>query len=146
MKKKTFSVILLIVVSIAIVAVAFYSESSQNHRLPYIPQDYSPVKIEYIDAPDEVKFSVTNEWVDFVNSLNLSKIDEQPAEDWVFHLTFGYVFPVEDTPKASKEKRTIDVFVGENTILIDGINYSIPDNKELIDVLVARWNRAPLLG
>ena len=72
MKRKIFSVILLIVVSIAILAVAFYSESSQNHLFPYIPQDYSPVKIEYIDAPDEIKFSITNEWVDFVNSLNLS--------------------------------------------------------------------------
>lgn len=124
----------------------FCSRTPKNNQFPYIPQDYYPVKIEYIDAPDEIKFSTDLEWADFVNSWNLSKADEQPIENWVFRLTFGHVFPEKVPSRASKgKKRSIEVIVGENTILVDGIYYSCPDNKKLIELLVTRWNRAPLV-
>lgn len=124
----------------------FCSKTPKNNQFSYIPQDYYPVKIEYIDAPDEIKFSTDLEWADFVNSWNLSKADEQPIENWVFRLTFGHVFPEKVPSRASKgKKRSIEVIVGENTILVDGIYYSCPDNKKLIELLVARWNRAPLI-
>ena len=32
----------------------FCSKTPKNNQFPYIPQDYYPVKIEYIDAPDEI--------------------------------------------------------------------------------------------
>ena len=64
----------------------------------------------------------------------------------LFRLTFGHVFPEKVPSRASKgKKRSIEVIVGENTILVDGIYYSCPDNKKLIELLVARWNRAPLV-
>lgn len=127
-------------------AAAMETEVTPRYQFPYIPQDYYPVKIEYIDAPDEIKFSTDLEWADFVNSWNLSKADEQPIENWVFRLTFGHVFPEKVPSRASKgKKRSIEVIVGENTILVDGIYYSCPDNKKLIELLVARWNRAPLI-
>ena len=40
----------------------FCSKTPKNNQFPYIPQDYYPVKIEYIDAPDEIKFSTDLEW------------------------------------------------------------------------------------
>ena len=46
----------------------FCPKTPKNNQFPYIPQDYYPVKIEYIDAPDEIKFSTDLEWADFVNS------------------------------------------------------------------------------
>ena len=99
----------------------FCSKTPKNNQFPYIPQDYYPVKIEYIDAPDEIKFSTDLEWAEFV-------------------------FPEKVPSRASKgKKRSIEVIVGENTILVDGIYYSCPDNKKLIELLVARWNRAPLV-
>lgn len=147
MKKKTLSVIPLIVVSIAILGVAFCSEPSQNNQFPYIPQDYYPVKIEYVDAPGEVKFGINNDWMDFVNSWNISKTDEKAIENWVFRLTFGDAFSEDSPAKDLKtKKRSIEVLVGKNTILIDGIYYSCPDNTKLIECLVARWNQAPLVG
>lgn len=110
------------------------------------PLLWKPGFYYYIDAPDEIKFSTDLEWADFVNSWNLSKADEQPIENWVFRLTFGHVFPEKVPSRASKGKiRSIEVIVGENTILVDGIYYSCPDNKKLIELLVARWNRAPLI-
>lgn len=82
----------------------FCPKTPKNNQFPYIPQDYYPVKIEYIDAPDEIKFSTDLEWADFVNSWNLSKADEQPIENWVFRLTLALLTKSRSAPPYQQKK------------------------------------------
>jgi len=139
-----------IIILAVLLGAAFYSETSKRNPYPYIPEDYYLAKIECAGAPDEVKFAINPQWMYFVNSWNISKTDEKTIENWVFRLTFGDVFSEESPTKAwNAKKRTIEVLVGEHTILIDGIYYSHPcnpNNQPLIDALVARWDQAPSVG
>ena len=140
----------LIAVGIVIIALNVLTVGERlllKDNRPYIPEDYYAVKIEYAADKNIIKARTDPEWISFVNAWNLTKAEQENGPElWTFRLTFGKEAIFEPNSGTFEfSGKTIEVLLGSQKVYIDGEEYHSPNYNGLIEALIQRWDKIPVL-